>query len=119
MLFNIRLKNLKFLVSNSNFFFFFFFIIFPECANTEQFRTAGSRIKIFGLDFYQLTEESNPERLGEKRERYLYVYKDDIFTSHWVEDYLYQSGVARNYKIIVYNCLSHQSLAKNNLSSRG
>ena len=49
----------------------FFLIIFPECANTEQFRTAGSWIKIFGLDFYQLTEESNPGRLGEKRERYL------------------------------------------------
>ena len=31
---------------------------------------AGSRIKI-GFDFYQLTEESNPGRLGEKRKRYL------------------------------------------------
>ena len=46
------------------------FFIFPECANTEQFRTAGSRIKI-GFDFYKLTEESNPGRLGEKCESYL------------------------------------------------
>ena len=50
----------------------FFKIIFPECANTEQFRTVGPRIKI-GFDFYQLTEESNPGRQGEKRERYLYA----------------------------------------------
>ena len=49
---------------------YFILIIFPECANTEQFRMAGSRIKI-GFDFYQLTEESNPGRLGEKRKRYL------------------------------------------------
>ena len=33
---------------------------------------AGSWIKI-GFDFYQLTEESNPGRLGEKRERYLFA----------------------------------------------
>ena len=45
------------------------FLIFPECANTDH-RTAGSQIKI-GFNFYQLTEESNPGQLGEKRERYL------------------------------------------------
>ena len=45
------------------------FFIIPECPNTEQFRTAGSWIKI-GFDFYQLTEESNPGRLGEKRQRF-------------------------------------------------
>ena len=48
----------------------YFLIIFPDCANTEQFRTAGSPITI-GFDFYQLTEESNLGRLGEKRQRYL------------------------------------------------
>ena len=42
-----------------------FLISYPECANTEQFRTAGSLIKI-KFDFYQLTEESYPGRLGEK-----------------------------------------------------
>ena len=48
----------------------FFLKSFPECANTEQFRTAGSQKKI-GFNFYQLTEESNPGQLGEKREGYL------------------------------------------------
>ena len=48
----------------------FFLKSFPECANTEQFRKAGSQKKI-GFKFFQLTEESNPGRLGEKREGYL------------------------------------------------
>ena len=64
-------------------------IIFPECANTEQFRTAGSRIKIFGLDFYQLTEESNPGRLGEKRERYLCAMPSPQEVVGWISVFFY------------------------------
>ena len=58
---------------------YFFLNIFPECVDTEQnkLRTAGFSEKI-GFDFYQLTEESNSGRLGEKRERYLYAMPSSL-----------------------------------------
>ena len=77
----------------------FFLIIFPECANTEQFRTASSRIKI-GFDFYQLTEESNPGRLGEKRERYLCAMPSPQVQ---IKHGNYFLGQSTNVKVDVFN----------------
>ena len=45
-----------------------YFFILSECAYTGQTRTAGFREKD-GLNFYQLSEDSNPGRLGAKSER--------------------------------------------------
>ena len=48
------------------------FLSFPSALTPNKFRKAGSLKKMIGFDFiHQLTEESNPGRLGEKRERYL------------------------------------------------
>ena len=44
------------------------FFTFSEFADTLQFRMAGSRKKCLG-SFFQLSD-SNPGRLGTKRERY-------------------------------------------------
>ena len=44
------------------------FFYFSECADTVQFRTAGSRKKCLGSFFQQ--SDSNPGQLGTKRERY-------------------------------------------------
>ena len=47
------------------------FKIFPECPDTEQILEWQVLRERLGSIFYQLTEESNPVRLGEKRKRYL------------------------------------------------
>ena len=47
------------------------FLSFPSALTPNKFRMAGSQKKKKIQFFYQLTEESNQGRLGEKRNRYL------------------------------------------------
>ena len=72
-----------------------FYGSFSECTVTEEIRTAGSQSKIFfGFDFdfdFDFTSsqlrESNPGRLGEKRESFLCAMQSP-------EVHLYQKAVS-------------------------
>ena len=93
----------------------FFFLIFPECADTEQILERQVLRERLGSIFYQLTEELNPGRLGEKHERYLCampspccLFVDYFFhlkkmsrrlkiphSIHWIQRVKFISGVFR------------------------